>query len=113
MTAELITKLEQNGFNRWTKGNLDRLYINAAQLGLVCTYYKTGNISSATFRGESISNCKARKMKASKTFIDLKSDTVYSDDAAMAHAAAEMTGLAYTAKEWDTIIKLGSAEEVA
>lgn len=106
MNAELITKLEQNGFNRWTKGNMDRLYINAAQLGLVCSYYNTGNIRSATFRGDGISNCRARKLKAAKTFIDLHTNIVHSDDALLAHTAADMTGLPYDAENWASCIKL-------
>ena len=84
--AELIKK----GFNRWTKGNMDRLYINAAQLGLVCSYYKTGNISGAEFQGESISNCQARRYKAAKTFVDIKTGTVYSDIPALKTAAEAM-----------------------
>lgn len=29
LTDNQITKLEKNGFSRWTKGDHDRLYINA------------------------------------------------------------------------------------
>ena len=72
---------------------MDRLYINAAQLGLVCSYYKTGNISSAEFDGERISNCEARRMKASKTFIDIKTDRVYSDNSHLKEAAAWLAGI--------------------
>ena len=110
MTNEMIEMLEKKG---WTKGNMDRLYINAAQLGLVCTYYNTGNIRTATFCGEAISNCHARKMKAAKTFIDIKSDTVYSDDATLAHTSADMTGIEYEARSWDNVIKLNKTEEDA
>ena len=88
-----IAELENLGFSRWTKGNLDRMYINAAQLGLVCSYYKTGNISSAEFQGESISNCQARRYKAAKTFIDIKTETVFSDIPALKAAAAELAGI--------------------
>ncbi len=90
-----IEELEEKGFSRWTKGNLDRLYINAAQLGLVCSYYKTGNVSSAYFNGVSISNAEARRMKGSKTFIDIKSGKVYSDNEMLGKAAAELAGLEY------------------
>ena len=107
MTSEMIATLETKGFNRWTKGNLDRLYINAAQLGLICSYYKTGNISGATFNGAHVSNSEAGRMKAAKTFIDLNTDTVHSDNAALAHRAADLTGMAYEAKDWDREIKLG------
>lgn len=88
-----INELTDKGFNRWTKGNLDRLYINAAQLGLVCTYYKTGNISGAEFNGESISNCQARRYKAAKTFIDIKTERVHSDYPILAEAARKLADL--------------------
>lgn len=88
--SERIEELEQCGFKRWIKGNLDRLYINAAQLGLVCTYYKSGNISNAYFQGYSISNCEARRMKAAKTFIDVKTGIVYSDNVMLKKAAKEL-----------------------
>ena len=87
MTNERITKFENRGFKHWQKGNLDRLYINAAQLGLVCTYYNTGNIQSATFQGEEISNSHGRKLKAAKTFIDCKTGQVYSDSELLRDAA--------------------------
>lgn len=110
MKQETIKNLEDKGFKRWTKGNMDRMYINSAQLGLICTYYKTGNISSATFGGDEISNSRARSMKGAKTFIDLNTDTVYSDDCLLAHAAADLTGFGYEAKDWDKTIKLNTAE---
>ena len=79
LSEEKILNLESKGFKRWQKGNLDRLYINALQLGLVCEYYKTGNIRNAYFDGVGISNCEARRMKSAKTFIDVKTGSVYSD----------------------------------
>lgn len=93
LTEERIKELEEKGFNRWTKGNLDRLYINAVQLGLVCTYYNTGNVKSAEFQGDSISNCQARRYKAAKTFIDVKTEKVHSDYETLEKAAAELAGM--------------------
>ena len=90
MTQERIAELEQKGFKRWTKGNMDRLYINAGQLGLDCEYYKTGNIMYAEFKGEKISNSYARKMKAAKTYINVKTDRVYSDVEKLREAAMEL-----------------------
>lgn len=72
INAETIAKLEAAGFNRWTKGNMDRLYVNAQTLGLEVSYYKTGNVSSATWQGERISNADARRLLATKFWIDLK-----------------------------------------
>ena len=88
-----INELIKNGFNRWTKGNMDRLYINAAQLGLVCEYYNSGNICYAEFNGEKISNSRARSMKSAKTFIDIKTGKIYSDNETLKTAATELAAL--------------------
>ena len=90
MTNERIAALEALGFNRWTKGNYDRLYINAKALGLDCSYYKTGNISGATFNGETISNSQAYRYKAAKTYIDIKTGEVHSDYPTLAEAAEKL-----------------------
>lgn len=89
-----IIELAEKGFKRWTKGNVDRLYINATQLGLVCGYYNTGNIRWAEFNGESISNSQARRYKAAKTFVDVKTGAVYSDYETLKDAAIELAGIA-------------------
>lgn len=93
MTDARIDELIQKGFKRWTKGNMDRLYINAADLGLVCDYYKTGNICCADFQGERISNSEGARMKAAKTFIDVKTEKVHSDNRTLLRAAAELAGI--------------------
>lgn len=92
MTEEQkIEALEKIGFKRWTKGSFDRLYINAGQLGLVCEYYPTGNIKRAYFQGEGgYSNNEARRMKAAKTFIDVRTWTVYGDNDTMKAAAEKL-----------------------
>lgn len=71
MKQQLIEALEKKGFNRWTKGTMDRLYINPTRLGLELGYYKTGNVSDAYLNGERISNTSGREMKASKCYIDI------------------------------------------
>ena len=93
-SVDKIAELEGKGFKRWTKGNFDRLYINASQLGLVCTYYSSGNISGAWFQGTKISNSEGRRMRGSKTFVDVKTWRVYSDNEKLSRAAAELAGLA-------------------
>ena len=80
MTDEMISALEKKGFNRWTKGNMDRLYINATDLGLDCDYYKTGNIKGADFCEERVSNSEARRMKCAKIYIDIKTGEAHSDN---------------------------------
>ena len=90
----MIAALEANGFNRWTKetarGTLDRLYINATNLGLELSYYKTGNISAAYLNGELISNRRGYAYKAAKTYIDIQTGKVHSDQDIFAEAAQEI-----------------------
>lgn len=86
-----IEELEALGFKRWTKNGMDRLYVNASALGLNCEYYKTGNISDAWFDGDRISNSEARRMKHSKTYIDIKTEKIYSDNDLLAKKAAEIS----------------------
>ena len=52
------------GGNRWQRGDKDRVYINdwAAFAGLETSHYNTGNISSACYQGEGISNSQAYKL---------------------------------------------------
>lgn len=68
-----VDALEKKGFNRWTKGNMDRLYFNIEKSGyLDVDYYKTGNMRSAYLNGERISNAEAYRLMSVKCFIDLK-----------------------------------------
>ena len=104
LTEEMIKTLQESGFNRWTKNGMDRLYVNASALGLNCTYYKTGNISSAEFRGNSVSNCEARRLKAAKTYIDVKHNKIISDSCRLSAAVAEDLKIDY--HYGDTIIDI-------
>lgn len=68
-----IEALEKKGFNRWTKGDMDRLYFSLEKSGaLELDYYKSGNLRSAYLDGERISNAEAYRLLAVKCFIDLK-----------------------------------------
>ena len=87
MSDKMIGKLAAKGFNRWTKGNMDRMYINASQLGLACSYHTTGSIKNATFCGDSISNCEARRLKADKCYIDLKTGAITAASSRLKDAA--------------------------
>lgn len=55
------------GGNRWTKAGHDRVYLNdwATLAGLDIERYKSGNICSATWQGETISNSQAYKLLGS------------------------------------------------
>lgn len=88
MNEKMIEKLTTKGFTRWTKGKYDRMYINAKDLGLVCEYYKTGNIHTAEFQGYYISNSEAYRMKAAKTYIDVATEEVSSTNSDLEAAAA-------------------------
>lgn len=90
LNEKMIAALENKGFNRWTKGNMDRLYINATKLGLELTYYKTGNISSAYLNGERISNSRGYDCKNSKTYIDITTGKLVSTCSIFKEAAQEI-----------------------
>lgn len=90
LNEAIIKALEDKGFKRWTKGTMDRMYINASTLGLECTYYNTGNIKSAEFRGERLSNADGRRYKAAKTYIDITTGAVHSDIQALKDAVQEI-----------------------
>ena len=72
LSNETIAKYEGAGFKRWNKGNIDRLYINTTMLGLEVSYYKTGNVASAKWQGDSVSNADGRRLLYSKVWVDVK-----------------------------------------
>lgn len=71
-----IEKAIEKG-NRWTKGRFDRIYFDWEQLGLEVEYYNTGSISSATWKGEEISNAEASRIAACKVWINVEDECVY------------------------------------
>lgn len=109
MSDKMIERLAAKGFNRWTKGNMDRMYINASQLGLACSYHSTGSIKNATFRGDSISNCEARRLKADKCYVDLKTGTVTAASSRLKDAAQDL--IDETATEIEAEEAAAKAEE--
>lgn len=107
ITEEKISELTEKGFKRWTKGGMDRLYVNSGVLGLTYTTYKTGNISSACLCGEEISNSRGRQLRDAKTYVDLVKGLIVSDDARLAHLAAELGGITLEDnKDCDKILKI-------
>ena len=90
-----IEDLESLGFKRWTKGDKDRMYIDARCLGLEVGYYNTGNVRWAEFEGSSISNAEARRLLGAKTYIDLKTNKIYSSHSWLAEPAAKLAGQGY------------------
>ena len=82
LTETTIQNLIEKGASRWTKGDHDRLYLNGAAkeiVGLETTHYKSGSISSATLKGESISNNRAGKISdiICSAYIDLTTGNLY------------------------------------
>ncbi|TMS00205.1 hypothetical protein [Nonomuraea basaltis] len=66
-TVFSIETMTAIGGNRWIKNGHDRVYLNdwAALAGIETSHYNTGNISGATYQGETISNSQAYKLLAS------------------------------------------------
>lgn len=94
-TDDEIKTLTDRGFNRWTKKSpngkvMDRLYIDPEYLGLELTRYKSGNISSATFNGETISNSEARRIEGTKCYVDIATKEVVCDRDDLKQAAQEV-----------------------
>ena len=79
---EIISTLTSAGGKRWQKGGHDRIYFDAraALSDLSTDRYKTGNISSATFKGQAISNSEARRLITealeTKLYYDLKTNVI-------------------------------------
>lgn len=94
-TDDEINTLTDRGFKRWTKklpnGKvMDRLYIKPEYLGLELTRYKSGNISSATFNGETISNSEARRIEGTKCYVDVATKEIVCDREDLKQAAQEV-----------------------
>lgn len=81
MTAETLTAA---GGSLWEKGSMRRVYFNdlSELYGLKADRYNTGNISSATLDGETISNSAARRimveLSTAKLYYDLTAGTFQS-----------------------------------
>lgn len=72
LNEQQIKKLEAKGFNRWTKGDHDRMYFNIADTdSMEVEKYNTGNISYAELNGEKISNSEAYRILAVKAYVDV------------------------------------------
>jgi hypothetical protein len=81
--SDTVKRLIQLGGNEWRKSEtLHRVYLNTDTLadlyGLDCSFYRTGNVSSASLRGSAISNSEARRILGSlpeKFWYDIPSGT--------------------------------------
>ncbi|WP_444321846.1 hypothetical protein, partial [Megasphaera sp.] len=107
-TDDEIKTLTDRGFNRWTKklanGKvMDRLYINPEYLGLELTRYKSGNISSAKFNGETISNSEARRIEGTKCYVDVATKEVVCDREDLKQAAQEVVDDALSKEKFQVL----------
>lgn len=107
-TDDEIKTLTDRGFNRWTKklanGKVtDRLYINPEYLGLELTRYKSGNISSAKFNGETISNSEARRIEGTKCYVDVATKEVVCDREDLKQAAQEVVDDALSKEKFQVL----------
>ena len=107
-TDDEIKTLTDRGFNRWTKklsnGKvMDRLYIKPEYLGLELTRYKSGNISSAKFNGETISNSEARRIEGTKCYVDVATKEVVCDREDLKQAAQEVVDDALSKEKFQVL----------
>lgn len=86
-TEKLIAALEEKGFKHWTKGDKDRMYVDAEKLGLKVQKYGSGAVKRAEWDGEKISNRDGAAMLHAKTYLDLTDMSVHSDDSDLLAAA--------------------------
>lgn len=77
ITDTQIEKLESKGFNRWQKNNMDRLYINVESLGLEIESYNSGNIRSAYWQGQKVSNSNGRRLISSKVWLNVETGELH------------------------------------
>lgn len=92
-----IEALENDGWSRWTKGNFDCFYFNPDKNGVLeLTYYNSGNIDTADWDGERISNGEAYRIKGMKCYINVDNAKIVvkfwgsnDDEAEMLQSAAQ------------------------
>lgn len=88
LNEKTIKALEEKGFKRWTKGSMDRLYINAeTALDFEYDTNKSGHVSGAYLNGERISNSRGAELVNSKTYIDVATGELVSNHDMMREAA--------------------------
>jgi len=86
--AEKVEILTSAGGNLWEKHGKRRIYFDRETIlesaGVKIDYYNTGNVSSASIRGERISNAEARRILGAyqtvKLYYDLSDDRFHRSD---------------------------------
>ena len=80
-----LRALARKGFRRWRRGHVDRLYINAEDMGLK----RTGR-DEYEFEGERLDYWSGRQIEISKTYIDLCTGLVHSNNERARECAERM-----------------------
>lgn len=72
LNEQQIKNMEAKGFNRWTKGDYDRMYFNIEDTdALDIEKYNTGNISYVELNGEEIAHSEAYRILSVKAYVDV------------------------------------------
>jgi len=117
LTNEQITILESAGFRRWTKYGKDRLYANAAVIGMELDFYKSsGAISHSVLNGEKISHRQAGKIldRIDGAYIDVETGKIYAKDGGHEYIEAAVEAIDDTeseAEEEDNTMKINVTYE--
>jgi hypothetical protein len=99
ITEEQKNALIEKGGKEWINGNKHRIYFNNWEeiAGFNINTYKTGNISSASLQGETISNNKANKMLGGKLYFDMVTSKFvcdyFRDETAVEYAIIELEAI--------------------
>lgn len=113
LNEKQIAALEEKGFRRWTKGTMDRLYINAETMGLEIERRKSGSVSSAYYRGERISNNLGSAMAYAKTYIDIATGELHATNWTLEQDAQQLYDETMEALEASEVAETESATEQA
>ena len=79
MEQTRIEALEKMGFKRWTKGDYDRLYLDAWKVKGVETHWQKNGKKLIAIDGEELSYTKTAEVQYAKIYIDVKTEELVVD----------------------------------
>lgn len=113
LTEKQIAKLESKGFKRWTKGDYDRLYINAYNIHGIDTNWKKNGKKTLSINGEELSYTKSAELSYMKIYIDVKTGEVVADwDNVKALVEAELSEVIETLDDNENTVNEGVKEAI-
>jgi hypothetical protein len=77
MTDEQIARYEDAGFSRWTKRDMDRLYIDTTRLGLECDLKRDHEPCLGDWQGKRVSERDCRRIYFSKVWVDVRDGSLH------------------------------------